>query len=330
MRIDPTYIAQTDAGRVYNNVTLQVKTDDIAVDYAVVVGVKVTRLDVFGDPAGVTNITIPVKASALNNIEMNTLGTTTIYVSPHSYASFNVNVKNRGYYKDTFFLEFMNTSDLFVSTPQQSIVLNPDDSQAVQISVLTPERFYDLGTPTTINVYVTSTTDSNPRLIGSLVVVTEGVYVSSLVGIILVPIIAIILLVFIFFFFVKSRRDRGLYGKPDKPWNIPEEKAHLRELKKTDKKAYDQERRMMEDEYKSALLYYQDYRQSLKVEPVQEPSKEVEPKKPLSKLFKKSAKPPKVEEKKVEAIVPAEDKTKEKALAKIQREQEKALRKKKE
>jgi hypothetical protein len=87
---------------------------------------------------------------------------------------------------------------------------------------------------------------------------------------------------------------------------------------------------MMEDEYKSAMLYYQDYRQSLKAKPREEaPKKEEQPKKPLPKLLKRSEKPPKVEEKKVEAIVPAEDTAKEKALAKIQREQEKQLKRKK-
>jgi len=329
VKIDPTYIAQSDAGKVYDNITLQVKTDDIAVDYAVVVGVKVTRLDVYGDPAGVTNITIPVKASALNNLIMNTIGTTTIKVPPHSYASFDVNIQNQGYYKDMFFLQFLNTSDLFVSTPQQAIVLNPGETQAVQIYVLTPERFYDLGTPSTINVYVTSATDPTPRLIGSLVVVTEGVYVSSLVGIILAPIIIILFLLYIFVFYLRAKREKERYGKPEKPWKLPEEQAHLRELKKTDKKAYDQERLMMEDEYKSSMLYYKDYRQSLKGKTKEEaPKKEEKPKRPLPRLLKKSEKPPKVEEKKVEAIVPTEDKTKEKALAKIQKEQEKALKRK--
>jgi hypothetical protein len=329
VKIDPTYIAQTDAGKIYNNITLQVKTDDIAVDYAVVVGVKVTRLDVYGNPAGVTNITVPVKASALNNLIMNTIGATTINVPPHSYASFDVNIQNQGYYKDMFFLEFLNTSDLFVSTSQQVIVLNPGETQAVHIEVLTPERFYDLGTPTKINVYVTSASDPTPRLIGSLVVVTEGVYVSSLVGIILAPILIILILLYIFVFYLRAKREKERYGKPEKPWKLPEEQAHLQELKRSDKKAYNQEMLMMEDEYKSAMLYYQDYRQSLKAKPKEETLRtEEQPKKPLSRLLKKSQKPPKVEEKKVEAIVPAEDTTKQKALAKIQKEQEKALKRK--
>jgi hypothetical protein len=329
-KITPTYIPQTDAGITYNNVTLYVKTDDIAVDYAVVVGVKVSRLDIYGKESGVSIIKIPVKASALNNLKMNTIGATTINVAPHSYASFDVNIQNHGYYKSMFYLTFANASDLFVSTPQQIIVLNPDETQAVKIDILTPETFYDLGTPHTISVYVTSISDPTPRLVGSLVVVTEGLYISSLVGIIAVPIIVILILLYLFVFYWREKREKERYGKPEKPWKLPEEQAHLRELKKNDKKAYDQERLMMEDEYKSALFFYQDYRQSLKRKPIEKiPEKKKKPKKPLFALFKKSGKPPKVEEKKVEAIVPAEDSSKQKALAKIQHEQDKALKKRK-
>jgi hypothetical protein len=56
--------------------TLEVKTDDIAVDYAVVVGVKVIRVAPSGEDIGVSYIYIPVKASSLNNLKM-TAGFTT-------------------------------------------------------------------------------------------------------------------------------------------------------------------------------------------------------------------------------------------------------------
>jgi hypothetical protein len=233
-----------------------------------------------------------------------------------------------------FRLIFANASDFYVSTPLEVIVLNPGDTQAVTINVLTPEKFYDIGTPHTINVFVTSTSDPTPKLIGSLVVITEGAYISPLIGIIAIPIIVIVLLVYLVFFYWRTKREKDRYGKPDKPWNIPEEKEHLRQLKKTDKKAYDEEKRLMEDEYQSAMLYYKDYRQSMKGTRVEEaPPKEEKPKRQLPKLLKKSEtpkKPPKVEEKKVEAIVPAEDQAKQRALAKIQKEQEKALKRKRE
>jgi FtsZ-interacting cell division protein ZipA len=196
---------------------------------------------------------------------------------------------------------------------------------------MTPETLFDPGTPHTINVSAYSINYPKQYFNAAVTVVTKGVYISPLIFFYAIIIIVIIIIIYFLFFYIWKRREKTVYGKPEKPWKIPEEQAHLRELKKTDKKAYDQERLMMEDEYKSAMLYYQDYRQSLKAKlQVEAPKKEEPPKKPLPKLFKKSERPPKVEEKKVEAIVPAEDKSKEQALAKIQREQAKQLKRKKE
>jgi len=330
MEITPNTITGADQGKTYH-LQLRVKTDNITVDYAVVIGVKVTRVDVFGNDFGQSYIYIPVKASSLNNVKMIPQGITNQNIAPHSYGYFDITIQNFGYYRDMFRLQFVAEDGLIAAATQQLFVLSPSDSQNVRINFLTPEQFFDIGTPNKIDVYVTSQSDPNPKLIGTLVVITQGFYISPLIGIILAPIIIILLLIFFFFFIIKTRRDRERYGKPEKPWKLPEEREHLRELKQTDNKAYEQERLMMEDEYKSAMLYYKDYRQSLKAKPKEEvPEKKEQPKKPLPTLFKKSEKPPKVEEKKVEAIVPTEDKNKEKALAKIQREQAKQLKRKKE
>jgi len=120
--------------------------------------------------------------------------------------------------------------------------------------------------------------------------------------------------------------------KPEKPWNIPEEQQHLQELKRTDKKAYEQERILMEDEFKSALLWYEWYRKSLRKKQKEKTEKKQTEKLAilLSTIFKKTGKPLKTELNKKKPRIPAEDITKEKAIAKIIREQEKQLKKLKE
>jgi hypothetical protein len=88
---------------------------------------------------------------------------------------------------------------------------------------------------------------------------------------------------------------------------------------------------MMEADYKSALLWYEGYRKSLRKKPKEKKPKKKQkekPKKPVPVILKKPVVKPK--EEKVESIVPIEDKSKEKALAKIKSEQEKQLRKMKE
>jgi len=253
-------ISNADQGKIYN-LTLQVRTNDISVDYSVVIGIKVTRVNVYGEDFGTSYIYIPVKASSLNNIKMDTT-LSTKEVPPHSHTHFDVTVKNFGYYKDMFQLEFINDGDLKVAASGQVFVLNPGESQNIRISVLTPEKIYDFGTPNAIEVYATSTSDPNPVLLGTIVVITKGAYISPLTGIILAPMITILILIY----FRKQKKEQELFGKPQKPWNIPIERKHLEELKQKDKEAYEKERLMMEDEYKSAMLWYDSYRQSIKQE----------------------------------------------------------------
>jgi len=50
-----------------------------------------------------------------------------------------------------------------------------------------------------------------------------------------------------------------MFGKPDKPWNLPEERKYLEKLKEKDKEEYNNVLKMMRDEYKSALLWYKSY-----------------------------------------------------------------------
>ena len=284
VEVTPTSITQADNGKEYN-VTLRVKTDDITVDYAVVIGIKVTRLNVYGSPFGESYIYIPVKASSLNNIKIMSQGVTSKDIAPHSYGYFDVAIQNLGYYRDMFKLNFVTDNDIIVEASQQLFVLTPGDSQTVRINVLTPEKFYDVGTPNTIRIYATSSTDQNPVLIGTLVVVTKGVYITQFATIILVPIIIIGVILFFLFFYVRKRRNSERYEKPDKPWNIPEERAYLEELKKTDKAEYERVLKMMDEEYQSAMLWYEDYCQAMKQERNLKPT---ERKHVFSRLFKKS------------------------------------------
>jgi uncharacterized membrane protein len=192
-----------------------------------------------------------------------------------------------------FNLEFVeeNKNGAIIIASQQVVVLNPDETQKVRIDVLTQEKFFDLGTPDIINIYVTSTTDPKPQVIGSVVVVTKGFYFSPLIFIVLTPIILIIVLIFLFWFFIKERRDIERFGKPEKPWNIAEEKTYLQDLKQDDKKTYALERQMMKDEYKSSMLWYQNYKLAMKQETIEEkPKLKGILRKKLSGLFKKPEK----------------------------------------
>ncbi|MBN1859913.1 MAG: hypothetical protein JW840_00470, partial [Candidatus Thermoplasmatota archaeon] len=177
---------------------------------------------------------------------------------------------------------------------------------------------------------------------------TQGLYVSEENSVYTIG--AFLLFLVILFFLITWRRKTSVQTgkKPEKPWKIPEEIHHLEELKRTDKNAYEQERLLMEDEYKSALLWYKDDKKILpkdRKKEKQKPSlittittsirrlkigkktkkkRKETPKKTKSLLSKKPERKTKVET--VKTVTPTQDTDKQKTLEKIQKQQEKQLR----
>jgi hypothetical protein len=142
-------------------------------------------------------------------------------------------------------------------------------------------------------------------------------------------------------------RTSKYISKPDKPWEIPEEKAYLDKLVKEDKDKYNKVLKMMEDEYKSSLLWYNDYVKTL-TQPKLTKQKKVKKEKPkkekikpiLTKKEKEAMVYKKPEEKPVEEPIiekssyieadkkeKAEDLRKQKLIAKIKKKEEKQKRK---
>lgn len=258
-KVEPSAIANADQGRNYN-LTLSVKTDDISVDYAVVVGIKVIRKDTSGNEMGVSYIYVPVKSSQLNNVKMDIVDTSK-EAAPKSYVSYEAEISNRGYYRSMFELQFDHDENLTVSTENKIIVLESGETKKVNIQVLTAEKLFDIGTPYEIKISALSSGDPNPMHVGTIRVISKGMYISPLILVIVVPIIIILVIVFVVLFLIKEKRDRQIYGKPDKPWTLPSEKKYLQELKEKDSKEYQKVMDMMTQEYESALLWWKSVRQ---------------------------------------------------------------------
>ncbi|MHB8632434.1 MAG: hypothetical protein ACYDBQ_00510 [Thermoplasmatota archaeon] len=76
-----------------------------------------------------------------------------------------------------------------------------------------------------------------------------------------VPLAIVVLLVLWLVRRAKARRDEELLGKPQKPWLIPVEATYLSRLRETDYRAwYVVRHHLMEEEYRSALLWYNSYK----------------------------------------------------------------------
>jgi hypothetical protein len=283
------------------------------------------------------NVDVLVKVKPYHSIKIQALSPDTI--GPNQIATIPILVQNLGNYNDTFNFRFKTETGYPLSiTNNNSITLKPGEQGQALIGVASPPNALDTGTLHSIIMEAYSIDEPNITIATQQIPLeTQGLYVSQQNTAASAAIGFFILLGIALFIYWRRRVRQNVSIPPEKPWKIPEEQLHLAELKRTDIKAYEQERIMMEDEYKSALYWYDDYKKSLrkkskekkpkkkqKEKPVKAPKDK--PKKPFSTFFKKAEQLPKVEEKKVQPIIPAEDKTKEKALIKIKAEQDRQLK----
>jgi hypothetical protein len=244
--------------------TLLVQADDAYLDNSVVIGIKVTRIDTLGGVIGHSYVYVPVKASPTNFIKMRTLEESTKQAPLKSLVYFTLDIVNEGFYRDVFEFEIEEENGLMALMDQQAVTIHPGETKRVTLEILTPEKLYDFGTPNELKIYVRSSGDETKTLVGNLVVITKGIYISPLVGIIAAPIIALLIVGYIVFALYKDKQDKELYGKPDKPWNIPVEQKYLQELKEKDAEQYNKVMDMMKQEYQSALLYWKNIQQNRK------------------------------------------------------------------
>jgi hypothetical protein len=203
-KVTPNGIPEADRGRIYE-LNLEVKTDDIAVDYSVVIGIKATRISAQGVIMGSSYINVPVKASSLNNVKMYTRITTKT-TPPRSMINYNVDLVNDGYYRDTFKVEVEGENGLIVHADKQALVLEPNETKAIEISVLTPEKFFDTGTPNRLNIYVSSISDPKLVKVGELIVISEGFYISPVLLTVIIFLSIFLLLLIQSIKFINKRR----------------------------------------------------------------------------------------------------------------------------
>jgi hypothetical protein len=274
-------------------------------------------------------------------------------LSPNQITTIPVLVENQGNYNDTFnFRIKTETGYPLHLTNNSTITLQPGEQGQALVGVAAPPNALDTGTLHSIILEAYSAQEPNTTIASQRIFLeTQGFYFSEQNTTFLATFGFFVLLVIFLFIYWRRKVYEKISIPPEKPWKIPEEQQHLAELKRTDITKYEQDRTMMEAEYKSALLWYDDYRKTVRMKPekgkiiktisavftksekplkvAEKPEKKQKEKltKSLLVIFKKSEKPPKVKEKRVTPIFPAEDKIKEKLLAKIKSEQDRQIKK---
>jgi len=340
--VSPKTIGQSTNG-TKALLSVNVQVTDLASENTAIVRVSATRYNKDNSFYGTSYYEIPVRSDRLDYVDIKPLDPVK-EVPPDSFVYYQIEITNKGYFTDTFLITTKSDSSIKAQVNEQSLVLNPGETRIITLQVMTDDIFFDPGTTRTINITSQSLKFPEKIFYAQVQVITKGFYLSPLLLFYTAIIIIILILIYFIFFYRKQKKEQELFGRPEKPWNIPIEKRHLEELKQKDKEAYEKERSMMEDEYKSAMLWYKDYQESMKKEQNQK-SKEEKKKsikkqkdkteKGFTKFFSKSEKKEKSKEKekqpkkekKVEKPI-KEEKVKE--TPKIVKEQYKTIQEKSE
>lgn len=283
------------------------------------------------------DILVKVKPSHAVNFE-----TVKYYLfHPDEIASIPIVIQNLGNYKDTFSFRVVSEHDEIKISDPFSITLEPGDKKSTYLGVEFAPTVFDYGTIHNIKIETYSIAEPNSTIATETITLeSKGVYFSEISAYNSIFLLFIIVIIILFFILRKKNIRNNICVKPDKPWELPEEKQFLESLKEKDDLKYKETRKMMDDEYKSSLLWYENY-----VYTIRHPKrvKTIKIKKKKRNLFEKKAKSKKTDislkkinndkKTKVEKNLANIDKKdiiddkKQKVLRKIKKSQEKQKRK---
>jgi hypothetical protein len=186
-------------------------------------------------------------------------------VSPDSVVYFPIEVTNRGNYDDIFEFDVSNESNGFLGLVSGQITLKPGETGQISVMVLTPYVYlFDQGTQVALNISAYSVYEPSKKFSTEISITSKGLIISDMFIITLAIIAIIIILIYLVYYFLFDKLRTKFYGIPDKPWKIPSEEKYLQELRKKDKKEYDKTKKMMIDEYQSAMLWYKNNKKNKK------------------------------------------------------------------
>ncbi len=220
------------------------------------------------------------------------------YINPDQITSIPISIQNLGNYNDTFGFRLKGENkDLKLASPYY-VTLSPGETKKINLGVYAPQSAFDFGTLHEIIIETYSLDDNVTISERQVLIETKGIYLSEMSGLGIILLILVFFLIIAFFIYRKRMRISRLCVKPDKPWEIPEEKKYLDKLIKEDKNKYEETLKMMEDEYNSSLLWYNCYCKSL-TEPKKTKRKKVKP-----ILFKKE----KIKKEKIKPFISIKEK----------------------
>lgn len=187
---------------------------------------------------------------------------------PNEIVSAPVTIQNFDLQPRSFSMEVVqNPCGLDVVPPQNNLV-DARSTETFTVDMQTPDDkiwyFYE-SCPVRLQVFGDDEPDEFQTVVFN--VQLNGGYINPMWVFWTVVIIAAILLLFLVAKRRKEAVEEEILGKPQKPWTIPAEKVYLEHLEERDPRAaYVVRHYLMEDEYRSALLWYESYKKATKGE----------------------------------------------------------------
>jgi hypothetical protein len=184
-------------------------------------------------------------------------------IQPYEVKSIPLTIRNIGSHIDTYNFEVRCDDKEISVTPPPALTLKPGESGEALVGVAAPKSFLSIGATTSIFVDAYSIDDPDKVFTNTIILQTIGVHTTGGPTInAALLIISLVVIGALYLYFSRKIRDK-ICVKPDKPWEISDEKKHLEKLKEKDKEKYNKTLKMMNDEYNSALLWHKYYVDSI-------------------------------------------------------------------
>lgn len=188
-------------------------------------------------------------------------------VRPDSFTTAHLSITNTDAYGAAFTVsaivfsaEGIDPAD-FAFGGTGSYYLEPGETQRVDVIFKTPRTlFWYKSVPLQLQFAVEGPNGSS-RVTTNLAYTVDGFFVPvNLIFLILAALLQAAILV-AFIVYARRRYESRFFGRPVPPWTIPEEAANLERLKREDPRAhYVMRYFLMEEEYRSALLWFFAYK----------------------------------------------------------------------
>lgn len=183
-------------------------------------------------------------------------------LQPREIVDVPVRVVNLGLEPRAFDMEVTgNPCDMLVATTNNNYVLAKSEA-LYTVSIQAPgAKPYYFSESCTVTVAVSPSNQPDVFQTVPIAVQVRGAYVNPAWVFQFVASVLVVLLLYFILARRKARIEEEILGKPQKPWTIPVEALYLKALKQRDERAWHVVRHyLMEDEYRSALMWYKDYK----------------------------------------------------------------------